>query len=242
MQIIEVSIVGVRAAVVTLSRDESELRFRLFPMAHLGRANFYREISTYLSDCDLIVAEGRDEASSTGLGYLLAARLTRQEGSAGLVHQNIDYASIGVATVWPDGPPKARSRIGGRLRISRLEWIWVYVLAAFEVVRMTIGGRETLLRGFKDINDDSRPRLFSRFLTRLLIHDRDQELLHSLREVHDAHKDEPITVAVVYGAGHMPAVIQELFDSFDYRPADASWLTIIDFTESPAEDAGWHLE
>ena len=51
MQIVEDSIVGVRAAVITLSRHETPLRFQLYPMLHIGDRGYYREVTRRLRDC-----------------------------------------------------------------------------------------------------------------------------------------------------------------------------------------------
>jgi hypothetical protein len=39
----------------------------------------------------------------------------------------------------------------------------------------------------------------------------------------------PVAVGVVYGAGHMPAVIHGLLDRYGYQPQGAEWLTVFDF-------------
>jgi hypothetical protein len=49
------------------------------------------------------------------------------------------------------------------------------------------------------------------------------------RGIHEAHAAEPVAVAVVYGAGHMPAVIHGLLGRYGYQPQGAEWLTIFDF-------------
>jgi hypothetical protein len=50
VQIAEDSIVGVRAAVITLSRQETPLRSQLYPMLHIGDRGYYREITRRLRD------------------------------------------------------------------------------------------------------------------------------------------------------------------------------------------------
>jgi hypothetical protein len=34
---------------------------------------------------------------------------------------------------------------------------------------------------------------------------------------------------VVYGAGHVPAVVRALLARYGYRPRSAEWLTVFDF-------------
>jgi hypothetical protein len=69
------------------------------PVIHIGRPDYYRSVAERLARCHLIVAETYDGPSSTGLAYALALRLTRQRRGGKLVHQDIDYAKLGVPTV-----------------------------------------------------------------------------------------------------------------------------------------------
>ncbi|MFD9499264.1 hypothetical protein [Streptomyces sp. NPDC060035] len=56
---------------------------------------------------------------------------------------------------------------------------------------------------------------------------RDRRLLDALGEIHAERGDEPIRVAVVYGAGHVPAIVSGLRDRYGYRPREAEWLTVL---------------
>jgi len=58
MQIIEVSVIGVRSGVLRLTRRDTPLRFEIFPMVHIGEPAFYTAVAERLRRCDLIVAEG----------------------------------------------------------------------------------------------------------------------------------------------------------------------------------------
>jgi hypothetical protein len=58
---------------------------------------------------------------------------------------------------------------------------------------------------------------------------RDTLLADCLASIYNAHRDETFDVAVVYGAGHMPAITRELNRRFGYRPRRAEWLTVFDF-------------
>ena len=53
-------------------------------------------------------------------------------------------------------------------------------------------------------------------------------LIDSLTTIHQAHHVEDIDVAVVYGAGHIPALAHQLLQRYGYRPRTAEWLTIFD--------------
>ncbi|MBO0870878.1 MAG: hypothetical protein J2P15_20175 [Micromonosporaceae bacterium] len=227
MQVTEVSVVGVRSAVIVLRRPESPMRFLLFPMVHIGQPAFYAEVARRLRDCQIVVAEGTDMASSTGLAYAIAMRLTGQRHGHALVKQDIDYAALGVPTVWPELGDKRTSARHRRLPV--LEWLAVAVLVPVLTVMMAVGGRRWLLRQRMEVSDDSEVRIFLRFLQDALVHERDRELLETLARIHEERQAEPIDVAVAYGAAHMPAVVQGLRDRYRYRARTGEWLTVIDF-------------
>ncbi|MVU80306.1 hypothetical protein GPX89_24040 [Nocardia sp. ET3-3] len=222
MQITEYSVVGLRSSVIDLRARGKPLRFRLFPMAHIGRAEFYREVAERLRDCDLIVSEGWDMPSSHGQAIVLAMRLTRQRGVRGLVHQDIDHAALGIPTVFPES-------VSGRRRRHRFSfWSLLDLLALtpYYTVVMALGGRNWLLRSRFEIDDNSDVRI--RFMNKTFLHDRDEELISALAEVYEEHRERPEVVAVVYGAAHMPAVINALNARFGYRAVGAQWLTVFD--------------
>jgi hypothetical protein len=226
MQFTEVSVQGIRSAVTILRHPETPLRFILFPMLHIGGPEFYAAVARRLRSCDLIVAEGYDGPSSVGLAYAWATRLTRQRAAGPLVHQDIDYASLGVPTVWPE----ELTAPGRRNRMRLTGWLDVALLAPALTVSMAVGGRGRLLSRTLEVSDDTEPRLPGSFLTRWLIHERDTQLVESLVGICAARGGEPIDVAVVYGAAHMPAVVRGLSERCGYRARrGGEWLTVIDF-------------
>jgi hypothetical protein len=227
MQITEVSVVGVRSAVVALKRRNTPLRFLLFPMLHIARPDFYQEVSERLRDVDLIVAEGSDAPSSVGRAYQIALRRTRQRGASPLVHQDLDYGMLGIPVIWPDnlGPQDRHRR-----RLSFLGWLDLIIMVPVLTVTMAVGGRKWLLRRNLELSSDSEVRLGPSFLHRRMVDDRDDALLAALEEIHKTRAEQPIDVAVVYGAAHMPTVIRGLGARFKYKPQrGGDWLTVIDF-------------
>ncbi|WP_405385909.1 hypothetical protein OG596_37540 [Streptomyces sp. NBC_01102] len=56
---------------------------------------------------------------------------------------------------------------------------------------------------------------------------RDQQLLDALGEIHTERGTEPIRVALVYGAGHVPALVSGLRIRYGYRPREAEWLSVL---------------
>src|SRR5262249_58646690 len=65
-------------------------------------------------------------------------------------------------------------------------------------------------------------------LDRVLGDERDERLLEALSQIVRTRFAERISVAVVYGAAHIPAVVHGLYNPPGYRPYAADWLTIMD--------------
>jgi pheromone shutdown protein TraB len=63
----------------------------------------------------------------------------------------------------------------------------------------------------------------------LLVDQRDRLLIEALSEIHQTRGTEPLTVAVVYGAQHMIAVVHVLSARFGYVPRVGDWLTVFDY-------------
>lgn len=222
MQITEYSVAGLRSAVIDLRARGNPLTFRLFPMVHLARPEFYREVAQRLRECDLIVSEGEDTPSSTGYAIVLAMRLTFQRAARNLLHQDIDHEALGVPTLWPDN----YSRPSRRRRFSPWSLADIVLMTPFYFVVMALGGRGWLLRNRFEVNDDTDVRL--RMMTKSLVHDRDATLIETLSRVYEERRDRREVVAVVYGAAHLPAVINALNARFGYRAVGAEWVTVFD--------------
>jgi hypothetical protein len=224
MQFTEVSVLGVRSAVVVLRHRRTPLRFVLVPTIHMGRPEYYQQIAQRIGRSQLIVAEIYDGPSSTGLAYVTAMRLTRQRDRRGLVHQNIDYAALDVPTVWPDGGVLR----GRHHRMPVLGWLDLALLVPVLTVAMAVGGRAWLLQRNLEVNDDTEVRL--PLLNRMLMVERDELLVAALTRIHEERAGEDVEVAVVFGAAHMPAVVRALGGGFGYRALrGGDWLTAIPF-------------
>jgi pheromone shutdown protein TraB len=65
-------------------------------------------------------------------------------------------------------------------------------------------------------------------LQELLVDDRDALLVQALDAIHQQRSQEPMRVAVVYGAAHMPAVVRSLA-RYGYRASSAEWLTVFGY-------------
>lgn len=234
MQLIEVSIAGVRSAVITLEADGTPLRIVLFPMLHLGAPAFYRAVEDRLAGCGLIVDEGISRPPASVRALTLAYRLPgRRHRNHGLTSQDIDYAVLGgIPVVRPDmsGREFRRQWRGVPVRERLAAWLLVPPIGLAMALRGTrrTFDRELSLDDLPSFQDE-QVRHLAPGLTRAILDERDILLTDCLAAICREHAAERMDVAVVWGAGHMPAVTRELYRQFGYRPRSAEWLTVFDF-------------
>lgn len=232
MQFIEVSVTGVRSAVITLRAPDRPQRIVLFPMLHLGAATFYAGVTARLGQCAVVLAEGISERSLLAKALTTAYRLPGRRGRLGLVEQRIDYAGLNAEVVNPD-------MTGRQLRAA---WHAVPILhrAALLLAAPVVGAafwllgtRRMLARyaAVEDLPDATEVMLRDKAqaLAELLLDRRDALLAATLDQVLAQHGDEAVAIAVVYGAGHMPALTRYLVAKYGFRPREAEWLTVFDF-------------
>jgi hypothetical protein len=229
MQIIEVTGFGVRSAVITMRRKDTPLRFVLVPMFHVASPAFYAQVRRRLEACDVIVAEGirgkSRQISTLTLAYRFAPRRRRN----GLEEQS--YAALlpaGVPVIKPD--VTAAEAVADLRSLPRLLYLLLLLSAPVMGLVFALRGPRAFLDEdlvVEDLPSTRRAEAQTEGPMRdALIGRRDRVLLDALGKIYADRGDESITVAVLYGAGHMPAVTAGLRDRYGYRPREAEWLTI----------------
>jgi len=222
MQYIEASVIGVRSAVITLKRRATPLRFVLIPMVHVAEPGFYREVAALAGNCALIVAEGVPSRYAPMQAMMARLRWDR------LVDQitSLDLESLGVPVQWEfvvDDQPK-----------SGLDQAKARATDVTAAVVLRALGRYGSPLGLPsldqaDDHDDRWEWLASGRLDRFLggqQQHRDSQLVQALAAIHAERQHDPAAVAVVFGAAHIPAVVDHLTGQFGYYVGDASWLTV----------------
>jgi hypothetical protein len=248
MQIVEVTeLAGVRTVVLRFRRAGGAVEFVLYPMIHLAEAAFYAEVTERVKECHLVVAEGVGRSIRT---WALAAahRLAKDTRRLGLVVQKIDYQAGGGRLITRDAgdlphgvPPRMvlipdltaeEFRQGWTAAGMPLWWrALVMLLAPWYGLMIRLFGTRRAIAGRLDRDEIStRERRLGHHehiaaMMRLLRDDRDRLLVAALRVIHERYACENVPVAVVWGAGHMSAAIQALWD-LGYRPVAADWLTV----------------
>jgi hypothetical protein len=229
VQILEVNGFAIRSAVITLRRAETPLVFVLYPMVHFAAPSFYAQVRRRLRSCDLIVAEGVAGRTMQSSAMGLTDRLFPTGRQRGLVGQS-DEAVLptGVPVIRPDLP---LVDLDHELRaLPRLNQLAFVAGAHLTAVALALIGPGIFLDDDLAVHDypftASQERAFDTPMAHSALDHRDQLLLTELVDVHERRSTEPITVGVVYGAGHMPAVVHGLSDRFRYRVRDAEWMMV----------------
>jgi hypothetical protein len=226
MQLTEMSVMGYRTSVTVLRRRSGGLRWVIIPTVHMGHADYYWAIWQRLRSCQAVIAEIWDGPSSTGMMYADALRLARQRASRELVPQDIDYGALGVPIIFPDEhlvPQPDPDR-----RMSREERLTATLMTPLLALHMALtGDGDWLGNEMFDIHDHTEVDRSPGHIKR------DELLLGVMREIDGEFRAEDLEVGIVFGALHMPTVVQELFTSGYRVMPGAQWLTAIDFDEPP---------
>lgn len=232
MQVIEHSIAGTRSAVLRLRRRDTPLQFLLFPMLHVASPQFYAAVTERLRRCDLLVVEGVSGRSALLWAVTLTYRVMPANSRSGLVLDNIPYRSLGVELIRPDVTVSefASSWRAMPLRHRMAMWCLIPLVAAAQF----LGGTQRLLSPEIEVSDlpsatdeAFEDDDFAEQFDRTFGGDRDERLLAALSEVVRTRSSERIDVAVVYGAGHVPAIARALVERHGFRPYTAEWLTVL---------------
>jgi hypothetical protein len=232
LQFVEVSVTGVRSAVITLTAPDKPQRIILFPMLHLGAAEFYADVTARLSQCAVVLAEGIRENSLITTALTLSYRLSSRRARLGLVQQRIDYSGLKAKVITPDMTGRelrARWRAVPLLQRTALLLLTPLLGAAF-----WLRGTKRMLARYaaaEDLPDVAELMVRDKAgeLAELLLDQRDALLAAALDKVLAARQDEAIDIAVVYGAAHMGALTRYLAARHGFRPRSAEWLTAFNF-------------
>lgn len=217
---------------ITLRARDRKQRIVLFPMLHLGAPAFYEDVTARLGQCAVVLAEGIREESLIARALTTSYRLPVRRGRLGLVEQRIAYSSLSAEVIAPD--MTGRQLRAGWRAVPILQRASLPLLApAMGAVFWLFGTRRMLARyaAAEDLPDAAEIMLRDKAqaLTELILDRRDALLAAALDEVLARPGDEATDIAVVYGAGHMPALTRYLVAKYGFRPREAEWLTVFDF-------------
>ncbi|MEU6196666.1 hypothetical protein [Streptomyces sp. NPDC047061] len=205
------------------------LEFVIFPMLHVASPTFYSQVRLRLKECDLIVLEGIRGKSAGVSALTLAYRFAPRRRRNGLQEQRED-------TLLPKDVPVINPDVTAAEAIEDLKTLprWMYLLL---MIAAPVMGLVFALRGpsafldedlaVEDLPSTLRAEMLAdNPVEQAMTGRRDQRLLDALGRIHTERGNEAIRVAVVYGAGHVPAIVSGLWDRYGYRPREAEWITV----------------
>jgi hypothetical protein len=228
LQYLENSLLSLRAVHYTLKSPKGTAEIQLFPMVHVGSAAFYEQVRSRLERCDAILYEG---VSSLKVRILtLAYRLVAHRKRLNLIcqgdalplkshHSRLIHADVSAGefnTEW-----------------SRIPFWYRLVLAVaaplYGAYLCVTATRESIGRHLSLDDQSSRHEALrwddSGGVDRAIISTRDAKLLSRLESLLSAEPRES-RVAILYGAGHMPAVTDLLMGKYQYRVIASEWLDV----------------
>lgn len=219
---------GLRSAALRLRHRRAPLQFLVIPMVHMANAGFYQQVTRMLLDVDIVVVEGLRGRSAISAALTATYRvlgLRRVE----LVFDSVPYRTLGKQLIMPDMTADEFKGEWRKMPLWTRAAMWPLLLC-FTAVRM-VTPRTRLLRQvigceLNDLPSDLDEALADHPLSRTLQVERDRRLVQALGALHDQRSGDNITIAVVYGAGHIPAVVEYLVE-LGYVVRSADWLTAI---------------
>ena len=228
MQILDVSVLGLRTARMIFRHPDSNVSITLFPMVHVGEKQFYEDTYGEAFDHDVALVEGLDSGVSRSL--------TRS-------YRWLNFEKLKLAL-----QPKAPAQQNAKARIVKAdlsaeefhrEWKKVpialrsalYVMAPIFGIRGKLfASRASLAKALSLDDHPSGEEVLSWDPKFEPIYNsiglaRDKRLIECIEaELNDANGSER-RIAIVYGARHMRAVVRHLA-KLGYHCSDTSWRTI----------------
>src|SRR5262245_1758787 len=232
MQFIEKNSFNVRSAVYRLTKKGSGLEFLLFPMIHVGSAEFYQEISGRLANCDLVLAEGvkSRRASMITLSYRIVKYIRRMD----LItqHDGMKVENFQAKMVNSDMEGLAFDERWSSLPIFLRAQLLIMV-PIFVVYLFLFGTREMLAKNIALDDLPSSEEILSadegmEQWDSLIIDERDRKLIEHITRLDKERTQASQQVGIVYGARHMRSTIAFLMQKLNYRVARAEWVKVFD--------------
>jgi hypothetical protein len=232
MQFIESSVIGLRAACHVLRSPEHGTEICLFPMIHIGTANFYAEVRRRLETCDLLLFEGVKDfrVRILAVSYSIAARsrrlnlVTQRDALvAPLLQQHrirADVSAEQFAAAWRGVPWYQRL---GLLVGAPVFGCWVYLTASRESIGRRLSTEEV------ESNRDFEMFESVPELENVLSTTRNARLIEEIAAALSAKTAKRI--GILYGAAHMRAVSRLLTVKYKYRIVESEWVTVFDYPE-----------
>ena len=212
-----------------MEKRDSCVRFVLFPMIHLAAPDFYAEVAQRLGKCDLILTEGVGgrRTSLVTLSYRIAGKIRRfglvEQRNAlrlralGIPFENVDATAAEFGRSWRKAPQYMRLLV---LVAAPLFGIWLGVSGSRSFI-----ARNMEVNDLPDPEDAFMPDAVAA-IDAAVVRDRDRLVCAAIAREAALTPDRTKTIAVLWGAGHIPAVAHFVLGPLGYRVASAEWVTV----------------
>ncbi len=206
-------------------------QIHLFPMVHLAQQSFYDDVKSKLQKCETICVEGvrsrkvlrltssyRFAVKNPKLNLVLQSKIKSSDMSGDIINIDVDPCEF-------DRKWAARSF---RLKVEAF-----FLSPLFGFYMRFFGTREKIAKAMNmDVLKSREDILWSTpqsdEMNDMILHWRDLELLKKLDNELSVSLNKKNDIAIVFGAGHMRAIIRHLCDVRGYRVGASEWMTVFD--------------
>lgn len=230
MQFIEKNSFNVRSALYSMEKADSNTKFLLLPMVHIGTRAYYEQVTEKINKCDLVLLEG---VKSKRAGLLtLSYRVVRLIKRMDLVTQQeaLDITSFRNKILSAD----IKGEEFDHKWQSQAIWfrLQIYLMLPVYILYLMCFGTRQLIAEQMAVDDlqSSDEILFSdkhtEKLDDILLNERDKIVVKCISNL--LVRNDSLTIAVVFGASHMRRIVEYLYGEQGFRITNSEWLTVFD--------------
>jgi hypothetical protein len=198
-------------------------------MIHIGAAEYYREIRSRLSECDLVLIEGVNSFRTRLLTTSYRWVAKRSQLNLATQSQSLKLADLHLRLVhadvtgrefeqhWRPIPTQQRLAL---MCLAPIYGIWLYLTASRESLGKRLGLEDLPSR------DDTLYMGRNPAIEQALLGARDRKLVSCIDEVMQEGGVSRM-IGVVYGAAHMQSVLHHLMSERNYRISSCDWMIVM---------------
>jgi hypothetical protein len=202
-------------------------------MIHIGTSEYYRDVCSRLSECDVVLFEGVNSFRTRLLttSYRWAAkrsRLNLATQSEDMKLADLPFRMVHADVTgrefeqrWREIPLTQRVAL---MCLSPLYGFWLYLTASRESLGKHLGLEDLPSR------DDTLHLERKRGLEQAFLGSRDRKLVSCIDEVM-REGGVSQTIGVVYGAAHIHSALHHLMSKCNYRISGCDWMTVMKYEE-----------
>lgn len=231
MQFIESTSFGVRSAVWTLKSIDVSPTIILFPMMHIGDEGFFSKVKSRAGVLDIVLIEGvksktsklitysyRSIVKNPEIGLALQPKILPNDIKGEIIHADVSEEEF--ENRWKKIPFFSRCMLLIRFPLYGL---YLRYFGSREMIAKNTQNTEIAWSRADLLNDDDDWEKAKD----VLLDWRDENLLRIIDETVSKRKTENVSIGIIYGAGHMRAVVKFLINHYGYHVTDSEWLEVI---------------